>query len=280
MGSVYLGRHTKLNRKVAIKILTPQVSEDKTYIARFYREARASCQLNHPNIVQGLDAGEANGFHYFIMEFVEGESLQDRLEREGKLPEPDVIGVGIGIASALEHAAASAIVHRDLKPANVLLDQGGQVKLVDLGLAKQVGGGSDIQKLTRAGVILGSPYYLAPEQAAEQGVDHRSDLYSLGATLFHLATGAVPFDGEDPIEILEKVLHSSPPDPKVRNPELSDALSWVIGKLLSKQRDDRFQTAKELREALEEPKATGTVKAMPAPKRGGLFGFIRGLFGG
>jgi serine/threonine-protein kinase len=273
MGAVYKGRETASGRTVAVKLLPPHLAANREYIARFDREAQAAMRLQHPNIVQGIACGEAGGFHYFVMEFVEGESLEARIKRDRKVPERDALEVALGVAAALECAAREGIVHRDLKPANILVGTGGQVKVVDLGLAKNVDDEKKQQPaLTRVGIILGSPYYLAPEQAATQKVDARSDLYSLGATLYHLVTGSVPFDGQDPIEILENLLSSPPPDPRRRAPDLSEAFSRAITKLMAKRPDARFQTPTELRLEL--------LRIREDSSRGGTLRWIKRLLTG
>jgi serine/threonine-protein kinase len=268
MGAVYRGSQDGTGRAVAIKMLPPHLATNEEYIARFYREAESAMKLQHPNIVAGLAVGETGGFHYFVMEFVDGESFEKKLQREKKIAEKEAIGYAIQCASALEVAASKQIVHRDLKPANILVNKENQVKIVDLGLAKQTGGGG--QQLTRVGMIMGSPYYLAPEQAAMSQLDARTDLYGLGATLYHLVVGRPAFEGEDPVDILDQVISAPPPDPRLRNPQLSADFAKAIQKLMAKKPKDRFQTPTELRVALETMQKGG----------GGFFGWLKRLFGG
>jgi len=274
MGAVYRGRRASDGAAVAIKILPPQLAKNAEYVARFTREAESARRLSHPSIVAGLDHGTSGGFHFFVMEFVDGETLEKLIQRHGAVPEPEAIRHAIAVASALECAAKEGIVHRDLKPANILVSKDGLVKVVDLGLAKQTGAGGGGPQLTRVGMIMGSPYYLSPEQASLKPLDTRTDLYGLGATFFHVVTGQVPFDGADPIEIMEQVLNSAPPDARVRNPKVSVELSQVLKKLMAKRPDDRYATPTELRKALEHLRDTGRL-----PGAGGLWGWLKGLFG-
>jgi serine/threonine-protein kinase len=280
MGAVYRGTHMASGTSVAIKILPPHLATNREYIARFLREAESAIQLQHPNIVRGLAVGELQGFHYFVMEYVDGESLEKRLQREKRVPERDALAWAISLASALECAAAEKIVHRDLKPANILLSRAGEVKLVDLGLAKQVGQGAEKKpQLTQMGMIMGSPYYLAPEQAACQPLDSRTDLYGLGATLYHLVTGGVAFDGADPIDILDQVISAPAPDPRIRAPQLSEPFARVIRRLMAKKRDDRYATPTELRLVLEHLRKTGRLPGDAVPLGTRIRDFFAKLFG-
>jgi serine/threonine-protein kinase len=280
MGAVYRGTHMASGTSVAIKILPPHLATNREYIARFKREAESAIQLQHPSIVRGLAVGELQGFHYFVMEYVDGESLEKRLQREKKVPERDALAWAIALASALECAAAEKIVHRDIKPANILLSRAGEVKLVDLGLAKQVGAGEEKKpQLTRVGMIMGSPYYLAPEQAACQPLDSRTDLYGLGATLYHLVTGGVAFDGADPIDILDQVISAPAPDPRLRAPHLSEPFARVIKLLMAKKRDDRYATPTELRLALEHLRKNGRLPGDTVPLGTRIREFFARLFG-
>jgi len=186
MGTVYKARQVSMNRIVALKILPPSRAKNATYVQRFLREARSAAQLSHTNIVQAIDVGNADGYYYFAMEFVDGETVQALLEREGVLDERHALTIATAVAHALDHAHRHGIVHRDVKPGNIMIDLHGAVKLADLGLARSV---EPIDTVTVDGVGVGTPHYIAPEQArGETDVDCRADIYSLGATLYHLLT--------------------------------------------------------------------------------------------
>jgi tRNA A-37 threonylcarbamoyl transferase component Bud32 len=248
MGTVFKSRHKRLNRIVALKVLKPSLARDVRYVDRLRREARIVASLNHPNIVTGYDLGEEGGYHYFVMEFVEGKSLRGLLVEWGMFAEEYVQRVARQVAQALDHAYQRGVIHRDIKPGNILIDERGDVKLTDMGLAK---GPADLT-LTRDGATVGTPQYISPEQARNpQDVDVRSDLYSLGATLYHMATGVPPFRGDTMAELLTKVLHDAPTPPNELNPALSEGLSLVIRKLLAKDLRVRYQTPRELLDDLD-----------------------------
>jgi tRNA A-37 threonylcarbamoyl transferase component Bud32 len=243
MGTVFKARQKHMNRIVALKVLKPALARDERFVERLRREARIVGKLNHPNIVTGYDLGEEGGYHFFVMEYVEGRSLRQLLHEWGMFPEEQVLDVAIQIAGALAHAYDCGVIHRDVKPGNILIDQDGRVKLTDMGLAKVE---TDLQ-LTREGATVGTPQYVSPEQARDpRSADARSDLYSLGATLFHMSTGQTPFHADTIGELITKVLHDRPPTAISVNPALSDGLSLVIRKLLSKDPDLRYQTPGEL----------------------------------
>ncbi|MCC7062058.1 MAG: serine/threonine protein kinase [Planctomycetes bacterium] len=243
MGTVFKARHKKLNRIVALKVLKPSLARDGRYVDRLRREARIVASLNDPHIVTGYDLGEEGGYHFFVMEFVEGKSLRALLVEWGIFAEEYVLKVGQQVAQALDHAYQRGVIHRDIKPGNILIDEHGSVKLTDMGLAK---GPADMT-LTRDGATVGTPQYISPEQARNpQDVDVRSDLYSLGATLYHMATGVPPFRGDTMAELITKVLHDVPVPPNELNPALSEGLSLVLRKLLAKDLRVRYQTPGEL----------------------------------
>ncbi|MEY3161138.1 MAG: Serine/threonine-protein kinase PknB [Planctomycetota bacterium] len=243
MGTVFRARDRKLGRVVAIKVLKPSLARDERYVERLRREARIVAALNHPNIVAGFALGEEGGYHYFVMEYVEGESLRTLLQEWGVFPEERVLEVGIDVASALEHAWQRGVIHRDVKPGNVLIDASGRVKLTDMGLAK---GPADLD-LTRDGATLGTPQYISPEQARDpQKVDVRSDLWSLGATLYHMATGQVPFRGTTLAEVIAQVLYETPRPAREINPAISEGMELVLRKLLVRDPALRYQTPTDL----------------------------------
>ncbi len=267
MGSVFRALQLSMDRMVAIKILSPELAENRGFLERFRREAHAAGRLSHPNIVTGIDVGHAEGVHYFAMEYVDGESLMDLIKREGAIEEKKAAHIGVQIARALDHAHEHGILHRDVKPQNVLLSVDGPAKLCDLGLVRHVlhsadgsvsitGDGpvsaSDDLSLTREGSAVGTPYYLSPEQAlGEQDIDGRSDIYSLGATLFHAVSGEIPFKGSTASTIMEQHINEPPPPVRELAPEISHRMAAVIEKCLEKDPDDRYLHAEELADDLE-----------------------------
>src|SRR5262245_7221720 len=255
MGTVFKARHKKLNRIVALKVLKPSLARDARYVDRLRREARIVASLNDPHIVTGYDLGEEGGYHFFVMEFIEGKSLRALLVEWGMFAGEAGRAGGAQVAQARDPADQRGVIHRDIKPGNILIDEAGVAKWTDMGLAK---GPADLT-LTRDGATVGTPQYISPEQARNpQDVDVRSDLYSLGATLYHMATGQPPFKGDTMAAVLTKVLHEVPPAPRDLNPALSEGLSLVIRKLLAKNLALRYQTPRELLDDLERVQ-----KAMP-----------------
>jgi serine/threonine-protein kinase len=271
MGSVYKARHQKLDRLVALKVLPPELAGDQEYLDRFLREARAAAKLNHPNIVQALDVGESYGYQYFAMEYVEGKTVKEMIEQEGSIEEARALDIVSQIAEALVHAWKNGMVHRDIKPSNIIVTPEGRAKLCDLGLAKHV---SDDSAITQTGVIMGTPFYLSPEQARCEELDCRSDIYSLGVTLFHMLTGQVPFTGNSAATILYKHIFLEPPKPKSLNPKISSATSQLCVRMLAKKPEERPENPQVL---LEELKAAARglegraalAASSPAPARTG-----------
>jgi serine/threonine-protein kinase len=247
MGSVYKARHQKLDKLVALKVLPPELASDQEYLDRFLREARAAAKLNHPNIVQALDVGESYGYHYFVMEYVEGRTVKDMIEQDGPIPEGRSIDLVAQVSEALVHAWKHEMVHRDIKPSNIIVNDQGVAKLCDLGLAKSV---TEDQTITQTGVIMGTPFYLSPEQARSEDLDCRSDLYSLGVTLFHMLTGQVPFTGNSAATILYKHIFLDPPKARSLNPKITDGISKLVQRMMAKSRDDRPQNPSALLEDL------------------------------
>ena len=244
MGTVFKARQVSMDRIVALKILKPDFAKDHSFVARFLREARAAAQLNHPNIVQAFDAGNADGYSYFAMEYVDGHSLQGILNTAGALSESRALEITRDIAFALDCAHMAGVIHRDVKPDNILIATDGSAKLADLGIARRAS--SSDAGLTQAGQTLGTPDYISPEQIrGELNIDGRSDIYSLAATLYHMLTGHAPFRGGTNAEVMS--MHLTRPAPNVREaaPHVSARTSALIRRGMAKSQDDRHTTARE-----------------------------------
>jgi len=250
MGTIYRAKQISVGRIVAIKVLPPELGTDIAFVQRFLREARSVANLSHPNIVAGIDAGEADGVHYYVMEYVEGTNAFELVKRHRRLLEPECVRIALQIARALDHAHRHGIVHRDIKPHNIIVTPDGTAKLCDLGLAKRTIGSDP--SITAEGMAIGTPTYIAPEIAlGERLYDIRSDIYSLGVTLYHLATGNPPFLGVLAADVLRKHVSEPPVPPKDIVSDLGDAFNSVILKMLTKKREDRFQTPADLIQALQ-----------------------------
>ena len=245
MAVVYRAKQLSLNRTVAIKVLPKRLSRNAEFVERFYREGRAAAQLNHPNIVQAIDVAEANGYHYFVMEFVEGCTVYDELAQAKVYTEDEAVDIITQIARALLHAHERGFIHRDVKPKNIMLTLERVAKLADMGLAREA---TDVQAaMAEAGRAYGTPYYIAPEQIrGEVDIDHRADLYSLGATFYHMVTGRVPFEGPTPSAVMHKHLKEPLTPPDHLNTDLTSGCGSMIEMLMSKNRDDRYPSAREL----------------------------------
>jgi len=249
MGLVYLARHRTLEKNVAIKFLSGQLLESPDYVARFLHEARAAASLHHQNIVSVTDAGEEDGAYYLVMEYVEGANLSELMRNGRCFAEEEVVRFGIKIASALAYAHKKGIVHRDIKPENLFLTNEGELKVGDLGLAKRLNTGE--ASMTLAGSVLGTPFYISPEQILEsKDVDGRTDIYSLGASLYHLAAGQVPYKGVSSAQIMSKHLTEPVPWPKNVNPTLSEGFCRALYKMMAKEAGERFQSMEEVGEIL------------------------------
>jgi len=250
MATVYKAKQLSLDRIVAIKIMPRHLSHDKEFVERFYKEGRAAAQLNHNNIVQAIDVGEAGGYHYFVMEYVEGESIHEQMARGKKFAEKEALNIVIQTGRALAHAHERGFIHRDVKPKNIMLASGGIVKLADLGLAREI---ADLRAAaSEAGRAYGTPYYIAPEQIrGERDLDARIDIYSLGATTYHMLTGRVPFEGPNPSAIMHKHLKQQLIPPDHINTNISAGTAEVIEMMMAKNRDDRYKNAKDMLVDLE-----------------------------
>jgi eukaryotic-like serine/threonine-protein kinase len=265
MGAVYLAYDDPNGRQVALKVLPDHLATNQGYVDRFYREARSGSALDHPNIVRciGANQDEETGKHYLVLEYVDGFSAHALLQRFGRLSVGDATHIALDIARALEHAHARRIVHRDIKPDNILLTQSGVAKLSDLGLAKRV---DEASHLTAARQGFGTPYYMPYEQAMNaKYADGRSDIYALGATLYHLVTGEIPFAGANHLEIVEKKNLGVFTPASARNPEVPAALDRILGKMLARDPEDRYQTASELIVDLERAKLAAAVPSFIDP---------------
>ncbi|MDA3039006.1 MAG: Stk1 family PASTA domain-containing Ser/Thr kinase [Actinomycetota bacterium] len=247
MADVFLAHDQLLDRPVAIKVLFPQFASEPAFVERFRREAQAAANLNHPSIVAVYDWGEHDNTYFIVMEYVEGRSLAEIVRSEGTLHPDRAAEVATDVAAALGFAHRNGVVHRDVKGGNILVNQAGQVKVTDFGIARAFGGGDE---LTQTGSVMGTATYFSPEQAQGKTVDPRSDLYSLGVVLFEMVTGRPPFVGDSPVAIAYKHVQEAPPRPTSLNPALPQALEAIIARLLAKNPDDRYPSAEELRSEL------------------------------
>jgi serine/threonine-protein kinase len=242
MSKVYRAHDRLLERTVALKILHEHYSQDDEYVERFRREARAVAQLAHPNVVTVIDRGEHEGRQYIVFEYVDGENLKQLVAREGPLPPKQVVELGLQIARALSSAHARGVVHRDVKPQNVLLSEDGLPKVTDFGIARS----SDVESVTLTGTVMGTSEYISPEQARGEAVDFRSDVYSLGAILYELCTGDVPFPGENPVSVAMRHLHEPVPSARARRREVPSRLDAAIRRAMAKDPAERFDSMDEL----------------------------------
>jgi len=249
MGTVLKARQVSMDRIVALKILPKRFASNEVFVQRFLREARSAAKLSHPNIVQGIDVGHADGYYYFAMEYVDGSTVRDLLQAGGTVDEARALDIATGIAHALEHAQKHDIVHRDIKPENVMITKDGVVKLADLGLARSTG---VVDTVTVEGSALGTPHFMSPEQAeGHRDVDTRADIYSLGATLFRMVTGEYPYDGPTALAVAMKHVTQPVPIAAERRPEVASPLSELIAWMMEKKREDRPQSPAALLRAVE-----------------------------
>ena len=253
MATVYKAYQPALGRHVAIKVLSPTLMSDPSFVHRFHEEARRTASLEHPNIVPIYDIGEANGSIFIAMRYIDGESLQELLERGPVLPLSRVVRIISQVADALDYAHGRGIIHRDVKPANIMVEAGDRATLTDFGIARVVGG----TRLTQLGSVVGTPEYLSPEQAVGQEIDGRSDLYSLGIVLYEMVAGRTPFRAETPVAVIHAHIYTPPPPPMQYNSRIPPALAAVILKTIAKDRDQRYQTGQELAQALYRAVGTG-----------------------
>jgi serine/threonine protein kinase len=265
MGAVLKARKRDTGEIVALKILKPELAGDREYVERFLREAKAVARMAHNNIIRAIQVGRSGEYYFFAMEFVEGQTCSELIKAKGKLPERFGLMVTRCVAAAMAHAWEHKIVHRDIKPDNIMITKDGEVKLTDLGLARTA---KQESTLTITGVVMGSPAYISPEQATgEKNLDSRSDIYSLGASLFHMLTGEVPYDGETPLHVMLKHMNDPLPDVRAKVPQVSEATRHLIFRMMEKRPEQRFQSAQEVEaatRAIEEALAQGRQPALPA----------------
>lgn len=259
MADVYAARHLSLGRDVAVKVLRRDFARDNDYVARFRREARAAAKISHPNIVAVYDVGSKDDTHFIVQELIDGTNLRELLDRDGPISVDDAITILLAVGSALETASDAGITHRDIKPENIMRSAQGSIKVADFGLARMGVGDDDSRaNLTQAGLTLGTPRYMSPEQVQGKPVDVRSDLYSLGVSMYHLLSGQPPFIADEPLALAVMHLHDTPtPLDRSRsiydssgNPDLPEWLVAIIGRLMAKQPEDRFQTPSQLLESI------------------------------
>lgn len=236
MADVYRAHDKLLDRSVAVKVLRAQFTDDEEFVTRFRREAQAAARLSHPNIVNIYDVGRDEDSYYIVMEYISGETLKDRIVREGPLPVETAVRVALEIAEALEHAHQNNIVHCDIKPHNILMTRSGRVKVTDFGIARAVTSAT----MTQTGTIIGSVHYFSPEQARGGAVSAKSDIYSLGAVMYEMLTGVVPFTGETPISIAIKHIQDDPTPLREINPSVPPILEALVLKAMAKNPEQRF----------------------------------------
>jgi hypothetical protein len=250
MGVVLHAVDTYLERDVAVKVLDPEVAKDELARTRFCREARAAASISHENVVavHQVEHEEGKDLPFLVMELITGESLEKKLHREGRLSLREIVSIGMQTAAGLAAAHDKGLIHRDIKPGNILLEQSGQrVKLTDFGLARAA---EDV-RLTRSGLVAGTPLYMSPEQASGEELDARSDLFSLGVVLYELAAGEPPFNGKTPLAVLKRLTEEQPQPLRERNPDLPEWFVHIVDRLLAKNPKDRFQSAREVADTLE-----------------------------
>jgi len=260
MGVVYKAHEESLNRFVALKVLGEHLSQDPSFVARFEREAQSAASLQHPNVVHIFFIGEDKGRHYFAMEFVKGRSLSSVIAERGRLPADEAVGLLLQAAAGLGAAHDRGLLHRDIKPANIMLTDDGMVKLTDFGLALPM----DVAtRLTATGALLGTPAYVSPEQCEGLQPDPRSDIYSLGLTFYEMLTGQVPFQADSPMGLLRKILQTEPAPIRDVVPDVDPRLERVLGRMMAKDREQRYGSCREITADLEAYRRGEDVAARP-----------------
>ncbi|MDG3003012.1 serine/threonine-protein kinase [Paludisphaera mucosa] len=264
MGRVYKAHHQMMDRVVALKIIAPEIAANERVVARFQREMKLVGRLDHPNVVRAFDADRANRVLYIVMEYVNGESLGDRLRR-GPIPAPEMIDYAAQAALGLAHAHSQGMVHRDIKPSNILLSEDKKVKILDLGLGVLMEADDGATFATADGIAVGTVDYMSPEQALGKDVDGRSDLFSLGCAMYHLMTGKLAFPGESPIDRLGRRINNRHVPISEHLPDLPASAQRVIDKLMAFKPQDRYENATEAAEALQALIRPRNRKPAPAP---------------
>ncbi|GAC1440593.1 MAG: Stk1 family PASTA domain-containing Ser/Thr kinase [Solirubrobacteraceae bacterium] len=262
MADVYLAHDSQLGRRVAVKLLNARFAEDSGFVERFRREASSAASLSHPNVVSVFDRGEWNGTYYIAMEHLTGRSLKALVRESGALAPLAAIELTLQLLRAARFAHGRGVIHRDLKPQNAIVDDEGQLKVTDFGIAR-----AGTSEITETGSIMGTAQYLSPEQAQGRPVGERSDLYSIGIVLYELLTGSIPFDGESAVTIALKQINEVPPPPSTLNRAVSPELDAIVMRALAKQPEDRFADAQEFIHELEaeQSRLRGEPPAMPPP---------------
>ena len=246
MANVYLADDTILDRKVAIKVLRGDLSQDDKFIRRFQREALSVSNLSHPNIVEVYDVGEEDGNHYIVMEYIEGKTLKQLLKKRESLTLTEVIDIMTQLTDGIAHAHESYIIHRDIKPQNIMIEDDGRVKITDCGIAMAL----NATMVTQTNSVMGSVHYLPPEQASGKSATVKSDIYSLGILMYELITGNVPFKGDNAVEIALKHMKDKIPSIRKQDPSIPQSVENIIIKSTAKNPRNRYDSAKEMHEDL------------------------------
>jgi len=243
MGSVYKAHQAALDKFVCVKLLAPELAREQRNIDFFLREARSAAKLEHPNIVHIYNFGQENGAYFIIMSYVEGKTLQDLVTEKKQLPVREATTIMTGVLHGLAHAHSKSVIHRDIKPANILVGSDGTPRIVDFGLARSI---TEEKQLTMAGEMVGTAYFMSPEQGLAGTVDHRADLYAVGATYFYILTGRYPFDGKSSIEVIHKHIGNPVPNVMLIRPDIPMWACRVIERLMNKKPEERYQAASEV----------------------------------
>jgi serine/threonine protein kinase len=247
MGAVYRVEDTKIGQDIALKLIKPEIASNKKTIERFRNELKTTRMISHRNVCRMFDLGDAEGTYFITMEYIQGEDLRSFIRRARRLDAGTVIAVAKQVCEGLAEAHRLGVVHRDLKSSNIMIDKEGNARIMDFGIARSL----EAKGITGAGVMIGTPEFMSPEQVEGKEVDQRSDIYSLGVILYEMVTGSVPFKGDTPFVIGMKYKGEMPQDPKELNTQISDDLNRVILRCLEKDKDKRYQSAEELSSELK-----------------------------